>query len=171
MANKNIPAVPRDMPLHQQQFLQAVKDIIENHIPPDLPPSPPSNIHANPIPGGVNLTFTGGQGADKHLLLISPHATWNPGLPNTHIVDLGSSSLHSHMIGQPGVTRYYWITAVRGNRVSTPPTGPIKATTLPLATPAANPPFVPISQQTVKSFATNRATILRPKKGGQRDVL
>lgn len=167
----NIPAVPRDLPVHQQQFLQALKKTIESKFPPDIAPKHPTNVTAHPLPGGVQITFTGGEGADKHLLLVSDQPTWDPTRADNHIIDLGQGTMHVHLVGQPAVNRYYWVKAVRGNASSSPATGPIQATTLALNVAAANSPFVPLKSNLARSAATGRATVLRPQKGGHRDLL
>ena len=167
----NIPDVPRDMPAHHIQFLQALKQTLERVIPPNIAPKAPANVTAHPMPGGVQITFTGGEGADKHLILVSDKATWDPTEVNNHVIDVGQGTLHVHHVGQAGVKRYYWVVAKRGNATSNPPTGPVSATTLGLNVAAAASQFVPLKPNLTKSFATNRATVLRPQKGGYRGLL
>lgn len=166
-----IPSVPRDMPVHHQQFLTAVKEILDRISPPNIAPGRPSNITVKPLPGAHQITFTAGDSSDGHLLLTSATPTWNPTHADNHIIDLGLSTKHVDIVGQPGVDRYYWIVAKRGNVRSDPPTGPIKATTLALATPAAASKFVPLGKEVVQSIQTGHATVLTSKRSGHRNVV
>jgi hypothetical protein len=166
-----IPSVPRDMPVHHQQFFTAMKEILDRISPPNIAPGRPSNVTVKPLPGGHEITFTAGDSSDGHLLLVSDQPTWNPARANNHVIDLQLSTKHVDMVGTPGVARYYWLVAKRGNVRSDPPTGPVSGTTLPLATPAAASKFVPLGKQVVKSAQTGHATILTSKRSGHRNVV
>lgn len=166
----SIPIVPRDMPVHHQQFLSALKRAIEKMQPSDIPPGKPSNLTVRPLPGGNQILFTGGDGADGHTLQISTTANWDPTKAGSAKIDLSLSTQYNDMVGQAGVTHYYWIVARRGNKVSDPPTGPVKGTTLGLNVAAANPIYVPPTPNIARSQATGKPTLLQPRKGGQRDT-
>lgn len=164
-----IGKVPRDLPLNHQQFLSQLKKAVEDLQPSNLPPGRPSNLTVNPLPGGNQILFTGGDGADGHLLQMSTTANWNPGKAGSAVIDLGLSTQHTDMVGMPGVTKWYWVIATKGTNRSDPPTGPAFGTTLALGTPAAAAKFVPSTPSIAKSAATRQPTILTPRRGGQQD--
>jgi hypothetical protein len=163
-----LPDVPHDLPWHHQQFFKAIRDTLNRISPPDQPPGKPSNLTVKPMPGGNEITFTGGDGADSHLLLTSDQATWDPGKADNHIIDLGLSTQHTHMVGMAGVDRYYWVVAQRGGTKSDPPTGPERGTTLALGVQAQASKFVPLSPQVVKNQQTGKAVPLISKRSGYR---
>lgn len=165
-----IPRIPVDMPVHHQSLLREMKKAIEALTPSNVPPGKPSNITIRPLPGGNQVMFTGGDGADKHILQISNTPNWDPTKAGSGKIDLGESTHYNDNVGIGGVTRFYWLVAKRGNMATDPPTGPESGTTLALGTPAAPPIFVPPTPNIAKSVATGKPTILVPRRGGQRDT-
>lgn len=166
-----LPQVPRDMPLNHQAFLTEVKKVVERIAPPDVPPGKPSNLTVRPLPGGNDITFTGGDSADGHLILSSPTRDWNPTKVANHVTDVGLSTHWQHMIGIGGQDHFYWVVALRGNQKTDPPTGPVMGTTLGLAVPAAAPKFVPPVPNLLQSRETGKPTIITTKRGGGRNIL
>lgn len=166
-----LPTVPKNLPLDHQTFLTEVKKILDRIQPPNIAPGRPTNLKVNPLPGGNQILFTAGDNADGHLLLFSPTQNFDPTQPDNGVVDLSQSTHYTHVVGIPGVKRFYWLVAQRGDQKSDPPTGPVAGTTLGLAIPATPHPYVPPSQNIVKSNETGKPTILVTRRGGSRNLL
>lgn len=158
---QKLPEVPFDKNLSPQvrNFLIEVRKSVEQlrGSTASAPPGLPSNLAVTPQSFANQVSWSRGTAADYHEVL------WNtvPTVINSHVVPVQNAAQWNDNVGQSGVTRYYWVRAVKQVALHavtrTIEVGPIKATTLAsgtgVAPPAPPPPGV------------NQAT--NPRTGGR----
>lgn len=154
----------------QREWANDIHTIVNRLGLSDIPPGRPANLTVTPLPGANRITFTAGDGADHHILLISASPVWDPTKQGSHLVDLGQSTTYTDYIGIAAKKMYYWITAHRGNQKTDPPTGPVGGTTLTLTTNGTIPAFVPLTQDTSRSYETGKPALHEPRVGGRREL-
>jgi hypothetical protein len=103
-------------------------------------PDAPSNFKATGQGFNNLIQFTRSADADYYEVL---HAL-TPSLmdPQLQVTDIGNSAIWTDHLGQPNITKFYWIRARKRTGASSLESGPVKATTVAsnVAVPVPPPP-------------------------------
>ena len=140
---QKLPEVPLEKGMSQglRSFLIEVRKSIHQlrGTSASAPPGLPSNVKATPQSFSNLIQWSRGTGADYHEVL------WNtvPTIINANVVPVQNAAQWSDNVGQSGVTRYYWVRAVKQVALHavtrTIEVGPESATTLASGTGVAPP--------------------------------
>jgi len=116
-----------------------MRNAINSLITSTAPPRAVTNLSATAKAGGVIVLFTRTNGTSYVV-----YANDTPAIDGAARIDIGNKGEYVDDVGKSGVTRYYWVRAMRGNVESTL-AGPVSAITLALnaeITPPTRPPAV-----------------------------
>lgn len=130
-------------------------------------PDPPKNLKATAQAFTVQVQFSRSGDADYYEILSALKP--NTQDPSVRITDIGNSNSWVDNVGQPTITKYYWVRARKSTGSSSLIIGPVKATTLASGTSAAQPSPPPAGNILVTNLETGQTaayTLAGPRNAG-----
>lgn len=166
ITRRHLPEVPIDFGknIQERQFVVELRQQVEELRGPREAPSAPTNFVVTPLAFANLLQWTRGVNAD------GTHVYWNttPTLAGAVLVDVGLSQQHVDLVGNTGITRYYWVQSYDSHsqfhESGSIEVGPLKGTTLAAAT-GVTPPAPPPQGQRMTTQAKTSQTIDRFQPG------
>ena len=149
---RGIPEVPMGLDQGLRRHLVDMREVVLQLREAMSPPTIPSNLKVTSQAFSNLVQWTRSINADFFEVLWAS----TPNLQQANIVNVGNSAQWVDQIGNNGITRFYWVRAVKTTGPRSLEVGPQSGTTLASNSGVTPPAPPPPSQQVVKQPQFNR---------------